>query len=42
MEQRALKKVNARQNTKNTFYLKTSGGQNSNPYLRAVHFTIAT
>jgi hypothetical protein len=35
MEQHALKKVNNHWNTKNSFYLETSGGQNCNPYLIA-------
>ncbi len=37
-----LKKVNNCCNTKNTFYLVTSGGQIFNPYLRDVPFTHAT
>ncbi len=37
MEQHVLKNVNSCWNTKNTFNLVTSGGQNSNLYLNAVY-----
>ncbi len=33
-----FKNVNNDLNTNISFYLETSGGQNSNPYLNAVHF----
>ncbi len=39
MEQCALKNVNICWNIAIPFYLKTSGGQNSNPYLNVVHFS---
>jgi hypothetical protein len=38
MEQRALKNVNNYLNTNIYSYLETSGGQNSNMYLKVVHF----
>ncbi len=38
MEQRALKNENSCRNTKITFYLETSGGQNSNLHLNVVYF----
>jgi len=38
MEQHALKNVNSCWNTKISFYLETSGGQNYNLYLNVVHF----
>jgi hypothetical protein len=38
MEQRALKNVNNYLNTNIYSYLETSGGQNSNIYLKVVHF----
>jgi hypothetical protein len=40
MEQGAFKNVNGCLNTNIYSYLETSGGQNSNPYLNAVHFFI--
>jgi hypothetical protein len=39
MEQHALKNVNNYYNTNISFYLETSGGQGSNIYLNAVHFS---
>jgi len=38
MEQHYLKNMNSCFNTKSTFYLVTSGSQNSNLYLNAVAF----
>ncbi len=38
MDQIALKNVNSFVNTKITFYLETSGGQNSNRYFKVVNF----
>jgi Zn-dependent M32 family carboxypeptidase len=38
MEEHTLKDVNSCWNTKFSFYLETSGGQNSNQYLNGVHF----
>ncbi len=38
MEQRALKNVNNYLNTNIYSYLETSGGQNTNIYLKVVHF----
>ncbi len=38
MEQHAFKNVNNCLNTNIYFYLDTSGGQSSNPYLNDVHF----
>ncbi len=38
MEQRALKNVKSCLNTKISFYMETSGGQNFNLYLNVVHF----
>ncbi len=38
MKQRALKNVNSSRDTKITFYLETSGGQNSNLHLNIVYF----
>jgi hypothetical protein len=38
MEQHALKNANNCLNTNMYFYLETSGGQSSDPYLNAVHF----
>jgi hypothetical protein len=38
MEQHALKNVNNCCYNNISFYLETSGGQNSNPYLNSVHF----
>ena len=38
MEQHALKNVNNCWDTNISFYLETSGGQNSNLYLNVVHF----
>jgi hypothetical protein len=39
MEQHALKYVHSCCNTKTTFYLETSGGQNPNLYLNFVHLS---
>jgi hypothetical protein len=39
MEQLTLKNVNVCLNTKISYYLETSGGQNSNLYLNIVHFS---
>jgi len=38
MEQRALKNVNSYLNTNIYSYLETYGNQNSNLYLKVVHF----
>ncbi len=38
MEQHAFKYENSCWNTKITFYLETSGGENSILYLNGVHF----
>ncbi len=38
MEEHTLKNVNNSLNTNIYFYLETSGGQKSIPYLNAVHF----
>ncbi len=38
MDQIALKNVNTFVNSKITFYLETSGGKNSNQYLKVVYF----
>ncbi len=40
MEQHAFKKVNTHLNANIHSYLETSGGQSSNPYLNAVHFSM--
>jgi hypothetical protein len=40
MEQHALKNVNNYWNTNISFYLETSGGQNSNLYLNFTYFSI--
>jgi hypothetical protein len=40
MEQYAFKSVNNCLNTNIYFYLETSGGQSSDPYLNAVNFYI--
>ncbi len=38
MEHHVFENVNNCWNTDISFYLETSGGQNSNPYLKVVHF----
>ncbi len=38
MEEHVLKNVNSGWNIKISFYLETSGGQNSNMYSNVVHF----